>query len=133
MTKSHHAVLLPALLLQHDDAVGALVEGGGQALPLRVQRLDPPLQVELALSHYCDLVPDGTIISWGKGKKVQVSPESLEMGDVLSHACLLVVHLDDDDDDDNDEDGDDNADGDDNDFLVFFSGSPGPSSTAAHT
>ena len=54
------------------------------------------------------------------------------MGDVLSHACLLVVHLDD-DDDDNDEDGDGNADSDDNDFLVFFSGSPGPSSTAAHT
>merc|ERR1711879_778993 len=74
--KSHHAVLLPALLLQHDDAVRALVEGGGQALPLRVQRLDPPFQVELALSHYCDLIP-----------------ESLEMGDVLSHACLLVVHL----------------------------------------
>ena len=55
--KAHHAVLLPALLLQHDDAVRALVEGGGQALPLRVQRLDPPLQVELALSHYCDLIP----------------------------------------------------------------------------
>ena len=108
MKKAHHAVLLPALLLQHDDAVRALVEGGGQALPLRVQRLDPPLQVELALSHYCDLIPDGTIINWRKGKKVQVSPESLEMGDVLSHACLLVVHLDDDDNDDNAEDDDDN-------------------------
>ena len=30
------------------------------------------------------------------------------MGDVLSHACLLVVHLDDDDNDDIAEDGDDN-------------------------
>ena len=42
---------------------------------------------------------------------MQVSPESLEMGDVLSHACLLVVHLEDDDNydyDDNAEDGDDN-------------------------
>ena len=55
--------------------------------------------------------PDGAN-KW-KGEKVQVSPESLEMGDVLSHACLLVVHLDDDDDDDNSEDGDCNADGDD--------------------
>ena len=68
--EAHHAVLLPALLLQHDDAVRALVEGGGQALPLRVQRLDPPFQVELALSHYCDLVPDdGTIIISGKAKR----------------------------------------------------------------
>ena len=49
-----------------------------------------------------------------EGKKVQVSPESLEMGDVLSHARLLVVHLDDDDNDDNDEDGED---GDDNDYF----------------
>ena len=55
------------------------------------------------------------------------------MGDVLSHACLLVVHLDDDDGDDNDEDDDGDADGNDNDYLVVFSGSPGPSSTAAHT
>ena len=112
--EAHHAVLLPALLLQHDDAVRALVEGGGQALPLRVQRLDPPLQVELALRHYCDLIPDGIIIS-GKAKRVQVSPESLEMGDVLSHACFLVVHLD--DDDDNNDDGDCNADGDDDYYL----------------
>ena len=50
------------------------------------------------------------------------------MGDVLSHACLLMVHLDNDDDDDND-----GHYGDDDDFLVVFSGSPGPSSTAAHT
>ena len=49
------------------------------------------------------------------------------MGDVLSHACLLVVHLDDDDDDD-----DYGHYGNDNDFLVVFSGSPGPSSTVAH-
>ena len=68
---AHHAVLLPALLLQHDDAVRALVEGGGQALPLRVQRLDPPLQVELALSHYCDLIPDGIKIS-GKAKRFKI-------------------------------------------------------------
>ena len=67
--KAHHAVLLPALLLQHDDAVRALIEGGGQALPLRVQRLDPPLQVELALRHYCDLIPDDIIISWPKMQK----------------------------------------------------------------
>ena len=53
------------------------------------------------------------------------------MGDVLSHACLLVVHLDDDDDDEDGEDGEQY--GDDDDFLVFFTGSPGPSSTAAHT
>ena len=39
---------------------------------------------------------------------MQVSPESLEMGDVLSHACLLVVHLDNDDNDDNAEDDDNN-------------------------
>ena len=52
------------------------------------------------------------------------------MGDMLSHACLLVVHLDDDDDDDNDDDSEDN---DENDFSVVSTGSPGPSSTAAHT
>ena len=47
------------------------------------------------------------------------------MGDVLSHACLLMVHLDNDDNDYNAEDGDDNAedgddnaeDGDDNDYF----------------
>ena len=61
---------------------------------------------------------------------MQVSPEGLEMGDVLSHACLLVVHLDDDDDDDNDDDSEDD---DENDFSVVSTGSPGPSSTAAHT
>ena len=61
---------------------------------------------------------------------MQVSPESLEMGDVLSHACLLVVHLDNDDNDDNDDDSEDD---DENDFSVVSIGSPGPSSTAAHT
>ena len=58
------------------------------------------------------------------------------MGDVLSHACLLVVHLDNEEEDHNDDkskNDDGNADGDNNNFLVVFSGSPGPSSTAAHT
>ena len=36
------------------------------------------------------------------------------MGDVLSHACLLVVHLEDDDNYDNDDNAED---GDDNDFF----------------
>ena len=98
MTKSHHAVLLPALLLEHDDPVRTLVKGRRQSVSLRVQRLDPPLQIKLALRHYCDLIPvqerDGDergMIRGGMGAKD--SPESLEMGDVLSHARLLVVHL----------------------------------------
>ena len=55
--KLYHAVLLPALLLEHDDPVGALVEGRRQSVPLRVQSLDPSLQIQLALRHYCDLIP----------------------------------------------------------------------------
>ena len=48
---THEAVLLPPLLLEHDDAVGRLVEGGGEALPLALQQIDAPLQVHLALRH----------------------------------------------------------------------------------
>jgi len=36
---TYDAVLLPGLLLQHDDPVRALVQGGGQTVPLSVQSL----------------------------------------------------------------------------------------------
>ena len=36
---TYHAVLLPGLLLQHDDPVRGLVQGGGQTVPLSIQRL----------------------------------------------------------------------------------------------
>ena len=48
---THEAVLLPGLLLEHNDPVGGLVEGGREALPLALQEIDAPLQVHLALRH----------------------------------------------------------------------------------
>ena len=48
---THEAVLLARLLLEHDDSVGRLVEGGGEALPLALEQVDAPLQVHLALRH----------------------------------------------------------------------------------
>ena len=48
---THEAVLLPRLLLEHDDPVCRLVEGGGEALPLALQEIDATLKVHLALRH----------------------------------------------------------------------------------
>ena len=52
---TYNVILFSCLLLQHHDPVVGLVQGAGEPLPLALQRVQPPLQVHLPLSHQVDL------------------------------------------------------------------------------
>jgi hypothetical protein len=69
---TYDAVLLPGLLLQHDDPVRALVQGGGQTVPLSVQRL-PSSHLSSSSLKYIDLVIHGFFASKRSGTASEMS------------------------------------------------------------
>ena len=78
---TYHAVLLPGLLLQHDDPVRGLVQGGGQTVPLSIQRLP---NIKIVQFHEKKLVllsvqrlPNIKIVKFHEKKLVLLSVQRL--------------------------------------------------------